>query len=419
MSDQTETVQLPDYALKLVHDVAVQEGFVDGSYTFGQEAGSKQGDGFQGIMIRIHYDGKRQNSTDRLTVLLKMTPISPIKRAVLGTNETFSKEVLAYRTILPAIHDLQTKHGLTKENGFFAVPKCYGTYANESTGDFVIIMQDIRELGFEMVDKFNPLDVDHAVAVMQQLGRFHAVSMALQRQQPDVFEQFKHLTTNALKSMARPESAQMYQAFFGMVTASLDGADDFEPHIVAKVKELSSDYHEKLKETMRPDGFEPFGVINHADIWSNNLMYLYGGDKKLKEVCLLDWQNVQYGSPICDVAIYMYGALQQEIRGPHYDALLKAYHQSVSETLGLLGEDASSVFSWTDFQKQLHNYARFGLIMSVTILMAMTMAPADMPDFDDIDLADVDSAQLMMDNSKFNERMRAAIREFFKHDYLL
>lgn len=418
--DPTQTSKVlpfPKYALDLINEVAVSKGFVAG-YTISHEAGSKHGDGFQGTMIRVHIEGKRSFDAaiifDRFPVICKMTPLSEMKRNQFGTTESFGKEVFTYTKLLPAFVKFQQAHGLDKETGFFAFPQCYGTYANSETGDFVIIMEDIKASGYTMVDKVVDTDLAQAEAVIRQMGRFHGVSLALKNQHPEVFEEFKSLKSNALENMAKEESKPFYAMFYGMAVDTLEPS---EVDLIDKMTDLKVTYLARMRDCMRADAFEPFGVINHGDIWSNNLMYRYKDGKELQDVCILDWQTVQYGSPACDLSLYLFCAVQKDIRDLHYDKLVATYYDSLSETVRYLGSDTEELLSRENFLDQLKRYSQFGLIMAATVTTAMCMDPNEMPDFEEFDISSFNPAAIFANNLLYKNRMSELIKDFFQMNY--
>lgn len=415
--DSTQDLPLPKYALDLINEVAVSKGFVAG-YTISREAGSKHGDGFQGTIIRVHIQGKRSLDDaiifDRTSVICKMTPLSELKRMQFNTTESFGKEVFTYTKLFPAMVNFQKAHGLDKETGFFAFPQCYGTYSNAETGDFVIIMEDIKANGYTMVDKVVDTDYAQAEAVIRQMGRFHGVSLALKNQQPEVFEEFKRLQSNALENMAKEESIPFYSMFYGLAVDTLDPSD---VDLIAKMTDLKVTYLARMRDCMQPDRFEPFGVVNHGDIWSNNLMYRYKDGGELQDVCILDWQTVQYGSPACDLSLYLFCAVQKSIRDLHYDDLVATYYDSLSETVRCLGSDTEKLLSHVNLLDQLKRFSKYGLIMSATVTTAMCMDPNDIPDFETIDISNFDPTAVFANNLLYKKRMRALINDFFQMNY--
>lgn len=416
-SQASQTLPFPKYALDLINEVAVSKGFFAG-YTISQESGSKHGDGFQGTMIRVHIEGKRSLDAaiifDRLSIICKMTPLSEIKRLQFGTTFSFGKEVFTYTKLLPALVNFQKDHGLDAKTGFFAFPQCYGTYSNAEKGDFVIIMEDIKACGYAMVDKVVDTEFAQAEAVIKQIGRFHGVSLALKNQQPEVFEEFKRLQSNALDNMAKEESNPFYSMFYGMAVDTLDPS---EVDLIAKMTDLKETYLARMRDCMNADEFEPFGVINHGDIWSNNLMYRYKDGGELQNVCILDWQTAQYGSPACDFSLYLFCAVQKSIRDLHYDDLVATYYDSLSETIKYLGSDPEELLSRENFLDQLKRYSKYGLIMSATVTTAMCMDPNDMPDFEAIDISKLNPADIFAKNLLYKDRMSALIKDFFQMNY--
>ena len=57
----------------------------------------------------------------------------------------------------------------------------------DGNNDF-IALEDVSTYGYESADRMKGVDFDHCALVLQTLGRFHALSLAMKDQDPKGFE---------------------------------------------------------------------------------------------------------------------------------------------------------------------------------------------------------------------------------------
>ena len=264
--------ELTDYMRKGLAVVAQNEGFVN--YSVHDEKGSNVGDGFIGIMFKVHI--QEVNSDKQLTVMLKAPPASLSRRIELGALLCFKREVLMYTKVLPAFVAFQREKKIKEVDGFFNFPKCYFAEFDEVLQDSVVIMEDLKASGYAMWDKFAPTNFEHSRLVMEALGRLHAISFAMKDQRPNIFNEFKELNDFMVADM--PETfRQMMDGYMDRAIANLP-----EHATVAKNKmlELKLELREISKWLVSGKNAEPFAIVGHGDCWSNNFMYKYRVSKR-------------------------------------------------------------------------------------------------------------------------------------------
>lgn len=279
MSDEINNLEngvdgLPDYIIELLDKIAKKEGFE--SYTYSTSAGSNHGDGFLAAMKRITVSGKRNGRDDILSLIFKLMPASAARREQFNSTKVFTREVTMYNKVLNIMNDFQIEKGLSAEDGFFEYPKCYGVIEDAANDRFALVMEDLKESGYEMFDKFKPSDYDHVKLFMESLGKYHAVSFALKDQRPGVFEQFKDLED--IFGDQVNNSPEMMQAMFRHAydRAILAFEDDIaKEKAVLALRKLKENFLHDLVNLPAGRKSEPFSVINHGDCWNNNLMFKY------------------------------------------------------------------------------------------------------------------------------------------------
>lgn len=412
-TNSPNSTNIPDYALQLIHQIAREHNFT--TYTVTPAAGSKHGDGFQGVMLRISINGQRNQHTDQLVVLCKIPPASETRRKQFNTNIVFNKEVYVYDRLIPEFVRFQERRGVCRPDGFFEFPKCFGTYFDATTGNSAIIMEDLRASGYKMWNKFETLDYAHASLVMQALGRFHAISFAMRDQEPTTFAEFQQMKADTVKNMLDTENSQNFMAYnFDLAIETLD-TDELQ--LRENMQNLKESYVTKLIECTAEGAAEPFSVINHGDFWNNNMMYQYDDGDAPKTVCLIDWQIAQCCSPAMDISYFMYTSTEQSLRDNYYDELIQEYYNSLANALQKLGSDVNKLFTFCDLQDQLRQFARFSLIMAPMAIPFVVAKPQNVCNFDEMS----ESTEHRTDYDGFVEgndpvyqkRMADVIKDFF------
>ncbi|EAT35123.1 AAEL012688-PA [Aedes aegypti] len=410
---------MPQFMYDAVARIAPEQGFTPGQFEIRFESGSGKGDGFIAEMFRATItEGDR-----KLVVLCKIPPINDARRHQFESISVFDREVTAYSNLLPIMYEFQREKGVTEEMdiGFFNAPKCYLAYADAPKEESVIIMDDLRLKDYRMWNKMVPVNYEHTRLLMIQLGRLHAVSLALKDQRPEVFEQFK---------LSDPLSAMMgaNQGFTMMMNASLDRAlTVLEPHEEKARQKLA-----KLKETLFDDLVTltnseiagPYAVLGHGDCWINNMIYSYKRGVPTG-VVLLDWQICRYVSPALDLLYFIFGCTDEAFRRQHYDEMIRIYYDSLKQLLEKLGGDPSRQFPYTALLRQLKACGKFGILMAMFMVPMLCIDNQDLPDMDQLAEKHLDSQEFdasfihdVKSEDKYKTRMAAVIRDLIRYGYL-
>lgn len=273
---EESTVEYPEYITKLAEEVAKKEGFNNTTVTI--SSGTNPGDGFMGLLVKIVIKGfKTKNGISKeetLNLVGKLPPLSAVRREQFNSISMFERESFVYSEILPEFIKFQHESLITRDQGFYSIPKCYAILAEKSTDEYCIILEDLRSRNFRMFDKMKQVDYNHVKLLMEQLGRFHAISFILKTNGNKKFDEFKKLpdimTLNAAKN---PEQ---YEIMFK--TAMEKAIETLEPN-ETEIKEKLLNFKENIQSFMEfcfnSNSSEPFAVLNHGDCWNNNMMYLY------------------------------------------------------------------------------------------------------------------------------------------------
>ena len=75
-----------------------------------------------------------------------------------------------------------------------------------------------------------------------------------------------------------------------------------------------------------------FNVLNHGDLWINNMMFLYKDEQPI-DVLMVDFQLSSWNSPVFDLIYFFNTSLHEDIREAGQDELIQFYHENLVKTL--------------------------------------------------------------------------------------
>lgn len=104
---------------------------------------------------------------------------------------------------------------------------------------------------------------------------------------------------------------------------------------------------------------DDLNVLNHADLWTNNIMFQYTDDGQLLDTFFVDYAFPKYGSPAQDLLYFIMSSLQIDIKIKQFDHLIQYYHENLVENLQLL-KYTKKIPTLKDIHIMLHKYGIWG-----------------------------------------------------------
>lgn len=261
-------VNLTDYMRESLDKVASAEGFKN--YDIKVDHGSSIGDGFVGLIYKAII--QEIDSDKKLEVVLKFPPLNKARRNDFGAMDLFKREVFVYNELLPEFVKFQKERKIKESDGFFNFPKCYFAEYSEEKDDSILIMEDLRESGYKMWNKYEPVNFEHAKLLFTALGRLHAISFALKAQKPELFEKFKQMNDFMSEKFGDEQMSMMMTGSLQRAAETIDASDVKRRN---RVLRLTENFSQLMKELVDPVRAEPYSVVAHGDCWSNNFMFQY------------------------------------------------------------------------------------------------------------------------------------------------
>ncbi|OXA50876.1 hypothetical protein Fcan01_14444 [Folsomia candida] len=358
--------------------------------------GSKLGDNYASIIYSV--DVNLSDGTKR-HLLIKCYPNHPSRQELTNKMNLFFKECEVYSKWMPALSRMQKEvFGLDKEEAVklpyakFVYGECIDFQSEEgearksgliSSLDNFLIMEDLRKTyGFRMTDRRQPLDLDHMKLVISALAKVHSVSWAYRNHvEENITQKFPCFVTNMseedvaiFSNVVRSNLEQakgIYDKEFGPKNAYTAVADKFS----GMIDRISSMF----------TGSEPWRIISHGDVWSNNMLFRYDpGTGKPVEVILIDLQKPGEACVMTDLQYIFYLSTTLEFRRKYLDDLLQLYHDTFNGVCAKLRTPTLPGFCMDSLRFRFHRAKLFGYYMAM-MGIPMILKEGEATDWEDME----------------------------------
>ncbi|KAH8367572.1 hypothetical protein KR200_007110 [Drosophila serrata] len=349
--------------------------------------GSDRGDNYTAALYRINLSGKRQGLDGchhkwELNVICKVMPESVVQREAYKSDKLFRNEVQFYTTIMPELLKFQASKTGRDMPAFNAIPKCYTARHD------LLIMEDLRERGFQMSDRHKGLSMEETQSVLLQVAQLHALSLAYKFEHPLDFSKLCSLISEGIFCTA---NTSWYRNYYERLTKNAI-------KMVSEVLPPDSKYVLAINNFAESSSFfgrmvqlasaeSPLSAICHGDCWVNNFLYHYDPEdpQRVLEVALLDFQLIRYSSIALDIANLLYCCTTKEMRDAELQTLLNTYTEELFRWLQILctrlPDHCDTLEKLQDlFAEELKTYGRFALGLAMDIIPISTCSSEDAPD---------------------------------------
>ncbi|XP_031627333.1 uncharacterized protein LOC116343429 [Contarinia nasturtii] len=347
------------------------------------EPGSKKGANFMGEIYRIFYEDANdsENKSQTSSLILKMAPRNLMRREKLRSRHIFLREIDMYDKVLSYFHGFQLSKGVDpKENGFNEYPKCYSSISDDLSES--LFLEDLLRRKFEMIDvRKEPVTFDHMSLMLKALGKFHAVSFALKDQQPEKFKELANLAFEQYWTMIDSGYSSFYLDALKRLTDILEM--EKRSDLLEKFNNAAGrDHFSNILRMISSEAAEPYAVICHGDLTTNNTMFCKDEQGKPIEIQLFDFQFTRYASPVIDLILYLFCSISTELRNQHYEEFLRIYHESLSDLVRRLGSDPQTLFPFERVLDQLRKIGVYSIYVGALLLPILGSDPDKLPDID-------------------------------------
>ncbi|XP_037939495.1 uncharacterized protein LOC119672477 [Teleopsis dalmanni] len=278
---------------------------------------SGSGDNYCSNVYRFHITFKAGTNDETLTETLIVKDLLDI---IVKSN---TKEFDMYEKVLKKLESIVNESITTADKKIKFAPECY--LLTREFGE-TYVFEDLNAKGYQTVDRWKGLSESQCFATLKKLAEFHAASMIFAKKHPDLIELIKdsHFKNAPNKLMLVIKENIRAGALY---TNKLEGYEE----IVEKINKNIECFVERMEATV-DDADCSFKVINHADLWSPNIL-VKGTPDDTEDVTFLDFQLCCYSSPGIDLNFLLHTSLPLELMQSKRYEFIRYYYKVLKQTL--------------------------------------------------------------------------------------
>lgn len=243
--------------LEIIYKVADKLRLKDIEYT--SEYGTEDIDNFMFGIFRVKLRGYQDEQKVHYNIVLKWHPDTKMRTPF---RDLYLREYTFYQYIVPELLDIQRRFNII-EGLKTKFSNC--VYASAEYKKETVAFHSITDEGFRMLDRFHKTDLAHASLVVKNLAKLHALSFALEKMKPTVFEEIKSRCCTDVQYSDPDRVSKSMECYY---KASVNVV--FDPVAREKLRTLLPTFLQVLKKCTMP---VPYSVICHGDCWNNNILY--------------------------------------------------------------------------------------------------------------------------------------------------
>ncbi|XP_054258010.1 uncharacterized protein LOC128982940 isoform X1 [Macrosteles quadrilineatus] len=301
---------------------------------------TEAGDNYTSNLFRVEVQYQLDQSDARTTSLIIKVPYCQGMFKELSEKfDFFGAEPLLYNQLLP---------NMSKKMNCDFYPKSYPCSIKNG-----LILEDLRPAGYVLKDRLVWLDFAHCKLVVENLARFHAGSVACYQENPELVDKIgkeKFFVGERMKQWAESSFSECAKTL-----AEINADRKFADLLTSKADGI----WESTLNLIKPKPAS-LNVLNHGDIWINNILFKYTQSAEVSNLKFLDFQLTRYGSPVLDLIFFTWTSANEDVR-ENLEDLYKIYLQTLNQTLENL--KCKERMSFETLQKDLKTHSDWALMV--------------------------------------------------------
>ncbi|PSN39083.1 hypothetical protein C0J52_07355 [Blattella germanica] len=328
---------------------------------FTTEALTQSGENYGSTILAVEVSCSENSSESlqNLSLVAKLMPPSQFLCDAFDINITFSNEVRTYVLIKPEHQKLQEEKQIPPEKRLDIFPRFYGARTNfhenlfeEADECAILLMENLKTSGFHVPDRKKGLNLKHMEFGVTCLARFHALTIALKLNKPQVFKE------TVLKACCKFQLGRKFDTE-KLISKTVSCVESI-PECLPYIKQIE-DKLRRTDEFLTFEPKEPFATLLHNDLWVNNMLFKYSSQDDVNcenpnAMKFVDFQIIVYDSPIRDLLFFLFTSSEDGLLDKHLDFFLSLYHKELLGYLTLLECDTKD-FNHDKFQEELVCFA--------------------------------------------------------------
>ncbi|CAH2090731.1 unnamed protein product [Euphydryas editha] len=354
------------------------------------------GNNFLGKIYEIDITGETAESEKNTYIFVKQQ-IHLENFKLLSIKDMYPKEVFIYKDLSKIFNYLQDEANVPQEDRY-KIAKAY-----EETDDNAIILENLSKKGFRTYEKLENVSIKYAQLAVTEMAKFHALNFVVEQKLPEYHSNKIKILKNVIvfdeewKGMIRNICAHV---------ASL-----YDNDVKKRIENFSSTMIEKLPKYLN-EKYSGRCTLNHGDFKKNNLLVRMQ-DKEVVEIVPVDYQMINYGTPIKDFLYFIFTSTDREFRKKHLKDLKELYFETLSRFLLYFDMGVETVYPRKEFENVYTEWLDFGLMMTLGASFLIFTSDTG------IKLGEVALSELpLCPDKKYDYLFRGLIDDFIEWGYL-
>ncbi|KAK9512726.1 hypothetical protein O3M35_001090 [Rhynocoris fuscipes] len=302
----------------------------------------------------------------KISVILKQNHNDEEKAKMIAEFSMFKKEINIYTNVLSKFDQLMDD---CQDNG----DKLWCNLIGYKPYSFMVL-EDLKARNFTLAERTKFQDKNHALLVLNSLGRFHALGYVLIKRGLLSKEDFSVFYMEAQDSTI---TNKFLKGGLRKLCSVIENDWSSEWKEIGKKLKKQEDVLEERIAALFTSKENSFQTVCHGDCWTCNIMFKYCPYEKEIPIALkfLDLQLSHLNSHGFDILYYMYTSVRVHDRTAYWNELIAEYHRSLKSTLTDYGMEADAP-TLDQIHAELKRLEYYGFIVSLSI-MPITIAEGD------------------------------------------
>lgn len=369
--------------------------------SFTKQPATAKGENYASVMtlLNVKYVTE-QNGVESVSFIVKSRVENEAFEAIEVEYNIFQREQQVYSVIMTEAECLLKSIG---DETLFGPRAIY-------LEDGIIVQENLKVKGYHIADVKKGLNLNQITAILVKLAKFHATTMVLYRKNPNLFK--FHLGGNVSEN-----PTPLHSVYINAIQSSIEycKAQKNLQQYLPKLEEFGTKIIAKMINVFSRNKVDRFHVLNHGDLWVNNIMF-----KNDSDLLFVDYQEGYFGSPGIDLNWFMFSSWPIDVFKNHRDHLIDVYQNVLQDLLQKLDYD-QRIPTVEDVKREIVNKGYHGLTTATCLLPILINEHEELTDAMIFILDDEEAKEnrrKIFNNPAYGDRL-AVFLEYFKENNIL
>ncbi|KFB37117.1 AGAP003766-PA-like protein [Anopheles sinensis] len=306
------------------------------------------------LRVTIKYSTGSHNHRTQ-TYIIKVSFAREEDADLLDAYDVFKREIAVYDVVMPKVEQLLGSIGYGKR----LAPVAHAIHAT-TVKHFVF--EDLSLQGYKPAARSVGLNFQQLQMVLEKIAKFHAATAVLYTIDEE------SMATHHYRNISE-DVPHFYPLFQNSIVACGEQAASWPT-----TKGTIADKLLALEKTIVAKGCRvytrhetDFNVLNHGDLWVNNVMLKTEPNGRLQDVILVDFATGFFGSPAIDLSYLLFTSATNDVTVEDFDLLLQHYHGELVDTLTKL-KYSKPIPTLLDIQVEMLRKGHNGVMFSTFLI---------------------------------------------------